>query len=100
MLGIVHTDLCGPMRTQSMGGAKYLLTFVDDATRWCEVRFLKSKDQVLEIFTSYKNLMENQTGRKIKQVQSDNGKEYCNKAFNDYLDKCGIKRRLTVPYTP
>jgi len=40
-LEIVHTDLCGPMRTTSMGGAKYFVTFIDDCTRWTEVFFLR-----------------------------------------------------------
>lgn len=30
LLGIVHTDVCGPMRTQSQSGARYFSTFTDD----------------------------------------------------------------------
>ena len=30
ILGIFHGDLCGPVRTQSKGGARYLLTLTDD----------------------------------------------------------------------
>ena len=26
-LEIVHSDICGPMKTQSLGGSTYLLTF-------------------------------------------------------------------------
>jgi hypothetical protein len=29
-LELVHSDICGPMTTPSLGGAKYLLTFIDD----------------------------------------------------------------------
>ena len=36
-LEIVHTDLCGPMRKESHGGARYFLTFTDDYSRWTEV---------------------------------------------------------------
>ena len=100
MLDLVHTDLSGPMRTESMGGARYLMTFVEDSTRWTEVKFLKSKNQALDAFKSYKNLVETQIGRKIKCVQSDNGTEFCNNSFNEFLHNCGIKRRLTVAHTP
>ena len=32
-LEIVHSDLCGPMQTTSIGGSHYVLTFIDDYTR-------------------------------------------------------------------
>lgn len=50
ILGIVHTDVCGPMKTESIGGAKYFLTFIDDKTRKTFAYFLQSKDQVFARF--------------------------------------------------
>lgn len=41
ILKLVHTDLCGPMQTRSLGGAYYFLIFVDDCTRFKWVYFLK-----------------------------------------------------------
>jgi hypothetical protein len=32
-LKLVHTDLCGPMKTGSIGGIFYFLTFIDDFSR-------------------------------------------------------------------
>lgn len=40
-LELVHTDLFGPMRTQSIGGSCYFLTFIDDYRRKTWVYFLK-----------------------------------------------------------
>jgi len=100
MLEIIHTDLCGPMRVESNGKKKYVLTLIDDYSRWCEVRFLHSKSDVLEEFKKYKTMVETQKGKKIKMIQSDNGTEYVNKKFDRYLESCGIQRRLTVPHTP
>ena len=34
-LQMVHSDVCGPMHTESIGGAKYFVTFTDDYTRCC-----------------------------------------------------------------
>ena len=99
-LEIVHSDLCGPMRVESNGKARYFVTFIDDQSRWCEVRLLKRKDEVFGAFKEYKAFVETQTGRKIKHLQSDNGKEYRNKEFDDFLKSNGIGRRLTVTHTP
>lgn len=32
ILELVHTDVCGPMRTESIGGARYFVEFIDDCT--------------------------------------------------------------------
>lgn len=100
LLEIIHTDICGPMRVHSKGGAKYFITFIDDKSGWCEIYFLKKKSEAFEAFIKFKAYAENFTGRKIKFLQSDNGSEYCNKNFDEFLSQCGIKRRLTVPHTP
>lgn len=100
LLEIVHSDVCGPMNHQSYGGKKYFVTFIDDKSRWCEVYFIASKSDVLSVFKTYKAYAENLTGKKIKHLQSDNGREYVNNEFNDFLNKAGIRRRLTAPYTP
>ena len=52
-LELIHMDLCGPMRTQSYGGNKYIFVLVDDFTRYTWTLFLKSKDQA---FTAFSNL--------------------------------------------
>lgn len=97
LLEIIHTDVCGPMRSQSLGKAKYFATFIDDASRWCEVRFLKTKD---ETFKEIKAMFENQKRKRIKFLQSDNGTEYVNGRVISYLKNAGIARRLTVPHHP
>ena len=65
-----------------------------------EVYFLKNKSEVAEKFTEYKNLVETRTGRKIKAVQSDNGREFCNAKMDTIFKDAGIQRRLTTTYTP
>ena len=36
-LEMIHSDLCGPMNVDSIGGSKYLLTLTDDYTRYVSV---------------------------------------------------------------
>ncbi|GJR01379.1 retrovirus-related pol polyprotein from transposon TNT 1-94, partial [Tanacetum coccineum] len=45
-LYLLHMDLCGPMRIQSINGQKYILVIVDDYSRFTWVKFLRSKDEV------------------------------------------------------
>ena len=40
---IIHSDLCGPMHVESMGGSRYLLTFTDDFSRYSVVYFLEKR---------------------------------------------------------
>ena len=34
ILGLIHTDVCGPMNTAAMGGFSYFITFTDDHSRF------------------------------------------------------------------
>ena len=38
-LQLVHTDVCGPMQTQSFGGSCYFITFTDAYSRYCKTYF-------------------------------------------------------------
>ena len=99
-LALVHSDVCGPMPTLSMGGAAYFVTFIDDFSRKTWVYPLRRKDEVLSIFKRFVTLVETQTGKKVKCLRSDNGGEYVSKPFQDFCDKKGIKRELIAPYNP
>lgn len=101
VLEIIHSDVFGPVKVPSHNGAKYFVTFTDDYSRYCRVYFLKQKNEVFEHFKEFQHEVERSTGKKIKALQTDNEvSEYCNKEFNNYLKSYGIKRRLTVAYTP
>jgi hypothetical protein len=61
---------------------------------------MKQKGEVLQKFQHFKALVENQTGQKIKVLQSDNGGEYTGKAFQEFCSDHGIERRFSAPYAP
>ena len=44
--------------------------------------------------------MENQSGKKLKCLRTDNGGEYVSKPFADFCDSKGIKREFIAPYNP
>lgn len=55
---------------------------------------------MLECFKKYKTRVETEAGRKLKFFQTDNGREFYNNEFNDYLSQHGIQQRLSAPYSP
>ncbi|GBN39235.1 Retrovirus-related Pol polyprotein from transposon TNT 1-94 [Araneus ventricosus] len=81
-------------------GIAVRVLLVDDKTGWTEVRFLKNKSEAWEKFKEVKNLLERQSGCKVKFLQPDRGGEYIGEKFDDYLKELGIQRRLTVKNTP
>lgn len=100
VLELIHSDICGPMRTNSLGGYKYFALFIDDFSRMTFVYFLKNKSDILDEFKKFKVRVELETGSKIKMLRTDNGREYVNTEFNRFLDNEGVRRKLTVQYTP
>ncbi|GJX49072.1 retrotransposon protein, putative, ty1-copia subclass [Tanacetum coccineum] len=100
VLGLIHTDVCGPLRHVSKNCASYFITFTGDYSRYGYVYLLKHKHEVFETFKVFKNVVENQLGKTIKAIRSDRGGEYISQEFNDYLKAYGIVQQLTPPYTP
>lgn len=88
------------MKTTSVGGSRYFLTFVDDFTRKVFVFFIKDKSEVAEIFEEFRSRMERQTSKKIRTLRSDNGREYVNRAMDQNLRRLGIRHQKMIPYTP
>ena len=83
-----------------MSQAKYALTFIDYFSRYCWVHFMKHKSEVFGLFKVFKALVENQCGRKLKALRSDNGGEYVKNVFINYCADAGIHMQHSIPYTP
>ena len=98
-LDLVHTDLCGPMQTKSAGGARYVVTFIDDYSRCGTVQLLSTKEQAKQALEAYVSCVENQVGRKVKKIQSDRGGEYWNSEVKEFCARKGIIHQKTNPYS-
>ncbi|GKC27562.1 retrotransposon protein, putative, ty1-copia subclass [Tanacetum coccineum] len=96
LLGLIHTDVCGPFRHVSRKGASYFLTFTDDFSRYGYVYLLKHKHKVFETVKVFKSVVELQLGKKIKALRSDRGGEYLSQEFKDYLDMVRSMFNLTT----
>nr|QBH67417.1 retrovirus-related pol polyprotein [Ustilago esculenta] len=61
---------------------------------------MHNKSEALMHFKDFKVHVENQYSAQIKQLHTDNGSEYLNAQFQDYLCSCGIVHECTTPYMP
>lgn len=96
----IHSDVCGPMPTTAIKGERYFVTFIDEKSRYLKVYPIKSRESVGEVFEEFKHFVENQTGKRIKCVRTDNGAEYKGGKFASVIKSSGIKHELTVPGSP
>ena len=100
LLGIIHSDVCGPFKTLSRNGERYFITFTDDFSRYGYVYLLRHKHETFDKFKLFQKEVENQLGKTIKVLRSDRGGEYLNDEFITHLESCGIVSQLTPPRTP
>ncbi|KAL0310593.1 UNVERIFIED_CONTAM: Retrovirus-related Pol polyprotein from transposon TNT 1-94 [Sesamum angustifolium] len=100
VLELIHTDVYGPMRTPSHEQNRYFILFIDDYSRMTWVYFMREKSEVFKVFKKFKKLVEKQSGRSIKVLRSDRGKEYNNSEFDNFCEEEGIEHQTTVSYNP
>ena len=90
LLGLIHTDVCGPMSTVARGGYPYFITFTDDHSRFSYVYLMRHKSDSFEKFKVFQNEVQNQLGKMIKALISDRGGEYLTQPFIEHLENCGV----------
>uniref|UniRef100_A0A2N9HLM6 Integrase catalytic domain-containing protein n=1 Tax=Fagus sylvatica TaxID=28930 RepID=A0A2N9HLM6_FAGSY len=70
---LVYSDVCGPIEVESLGGNRYFVTFIDDASRKVWVYVLKTKDQVFQLFKKFHAIVEREKGKSLKCLRTNNG---------------------------
>ena len=68
-LGLIHTDVCGPMSIQDKGGYEYFITFTDDYSRFGYVYLIRHKSNAFDMFKAFKAEVENQLEKHIKNLE-------------------------------
>nr|KAJ0210601.1 hypothetical protein LSAT_V11C400160610 [Lactuca sativa] len=99
-LELIHSDVFGPVKQPSVRGMKYMVTFIDDFSRFVWVYFMKEKSETFSKFKEFKTEAERDGKHRVLRLRSDNGGEYLAKEFVDYLREHKIGRKLTCPNTP
>ena len=96
----INSDIIGPINPPSLGGSKYIVTFLDSITKYLKIEILSNK---LDIFISYKKFKlraKNSVNNRytIKILKTDNSKEYINNKFKIYLENKGTLYHKSAPY--
>jgi hypothetical protein len=63
-LELIYSDICEMNGVLTEGGQRYFITMIDDASRYCYVYLLKTKDEALNYFKTYKTEVKNQLEKK------------------------------------
>ena len=99
-LGLIRSNLYGPINIQVIGGLFYFITFTNDHSRYGYVNLMKFKSEAFKKFKEFKNEVEKLIGKSIKTLRSDQDGEYLSHKFIDYLKENRILPQWTSLRTP
>jgi hypothetical protein len=99
-LELVHSDVFGPVKQASISGMRYMVTFIDDFSRYVWVYFQKEKSETFSKFQEFKSAAEAEIGEKIRSLRTNNGGEYTSDEFSNYLLEHRIHHQFTCANTP
>ena len=95
---VIHSDLSGAMARPSLSECRYYISFIDEATRFAWIRFLKLKSDATRAIMDFCAYVSRRYGTHIKRFVTDNGGEYANTSLSSYFDQHGILHDPTPPY--
>nr|GEZ42260.1 putative ribonuclease H-like domain-containing protein [Tanacetum cinerariifolium] len=99
-LYLLHMDLCGLMRIESLNGKKYVLVNVDDYSRYTGAHFLGSKDETPKVLIHFLIMIQIGLHAQIRAVQTDRGTKFLNKSLHAYFSQEGIEHKTSIARTP
>ena len=83
-LELLHVDLMGSTRTESMGGKCYIMVVVDDFSRYSWVEFLREKSEACDKMERLCKRLQNEKRVPIVKIRSDHGKEFKMQNFKHF----------------
>ncbi|GJR10641.1 retrovirus-related pol polyprotein from transposon TNT 1-94 [Tanacetum coccineum] len=84
-LHLLHMDLCGPMRVESINRKKYILVIIDDYSRYTWTLFLISKDETPEVLEDFLKMIQHNLQAQVIIVRTDRGTKFLNKTLHAYF---------------
>ncbi|GJU60483.1 retrovirus-related pol polyprotein from transposon TNT 1-94 [Tanacetum coccineum] len=96
-LHLLHMDLFGPVKPQTISHNKYTLVIVDEYSKYTWVFCLKKKSDAAECIMSFIKKMENFNEVRVKELRSDNGTKFRNHKLEEFCDEI-LKRYGKTAY--
>lgn len=94
----IALDLYGPIDWKKNGQKVYILSMIDQCTRWCEFHTLRSIS-ASKVSEAFLNSWLNRYPLPQKVI-TDNGKQFTSKIFKELLMRYNNKHQATIPYNP
>ena len=66
LLGLVHTDVCGPMNLAMRASFHYFINFTNDLSWYGYIYLMRNKAESFKKFKEFQNEVQNHTSKKIK----------------------------------
>ncbi|GJX80163.1 retrovirus-related pol polyprotein from transposon TNT 1-94 [Tanacetum coccineum] len=99
-LELIHMDLCGPMRVESINGKKYIFVIFDDYSLYTLVYFLHTKYEAPNTIINFINQVQRNFKAKILKIRTDNGTKFKNEKLQLFYEKLGIIHHKSSARTP
>ena len=99
-LELLHIDLMGLARVQSLGGKKYILVVVDDFTRYNWVVLLRDKAKASKNMIHLCKKLQVEKGTMIARIRSDHGREFESTKLATFYNDQGTHQEFSSPKTP
>nr|GFB31723.1 putative ribonuclease H-like domain-containing protein [Tanacetum cinerariifolium] len=93
---LLHMDLCGPMRVESVNGKKYILIIVDGYSRFTWVKFLRSKDEAPDFIIKFLKMIQVRLKVPVHRIRTDNGTEFVSQMLHEYYEEVSISHETSV----
>ena len=97
---LLHVDLMGLTRTESMGGLRYIMVVVDDFSKYSWVDFLRENSEACDKMERLCKRLQNEKGVPIVRIRSDHRKKFENAKFEVFCNEHSIKKEFSVAKTP
>lgn len=95
-LQLVHIELFGPSRNETLSVEQLVILIIDDYTRMTWVAFFKEKYEASRQFKVFKALTESQSYCKLKCLRFVRDGEFTTIEFDDLCEEHGIGRQLQL----
>nr|GEY14857.1 retrovirus-related Pol polyprotein from transposon TNT 1-94 [Tanacetum cinerariifolium] len=99
-LYLLHMDLCGLIRVESVNRKKYILVIVDDYSRFTWVKFLRSKDEALDFIIKFLKMIQVRLKVPVRHIRIDNKTEFVYQTLREYYEEVGISHETSVARSP
>ncbi|GJV39209.1 retrovirus-related pol polyprotein from transposon TNT 1-94 [Tanacetum coccineum] len=99
-LHLLHMDLCGPMRVESINRKRYVLVIVDDYSYYTWVHFLRLKDEASEVIKTFLKKIQVLLQAPVIIIRTGNGTIFTNQVLKAYFDNVGISHQTLSVRTP